>query len=213
MSTEKGEMGEPARARTRTRDDSAPDDSAPDEGAAPGDAGAAEDTGTGEDGEDTAGGPVPGGQAPAAPPSRRYATAVALVPLGVGVTGIIGSFSLGVGRPAEPGPGLWPLAVSVAVTVFSLILAASPQTAGAAERFDRGALTVVAAIASLLGFVLLIERIGFEIPAVALLLLWLKVLGRERWPVSLAVAFGATAAVHLLFIVGLGVSLPHIVSF
>lgn len=207
MSTEEGE---PVRARTRAPDESAPVASAPEETAAPGDAGAAEGTGTSA--EATATGADPGGPA-STPPSRRYATAVALVPLGVGAAGIIGSFALGVGRPAEPGPGLWPLVVSVAITVFSLILAASLKAAGSAERFDRGALTVVAAIASLLGFVLLIERIGFEVPAVALLLLWLKVLGRERWPVSLGVAFGATAAVHLLFIVGLGVSLPHIVSF
>lgn len=145
--------------------------------------------------------------------ARRQNIIAALIPLAVGACGVAGSFGLGVGDFASPGPGLWPLIVSIAIVVLSAVLVVESRPTGTEEAFNRGTLTVAVAVASLAGFVALFERIGFEIPAVALLVLWLKVLGREPWRITVAVALCATAGIYLLFIVALGVSLPHLVHF
>lgn len=66
---------------------------------------------------------------------------------------------------------------------------------------------------SLVAYTLLIERVGFEVMTVLLLVLWMRGFGRDSWRLSLAVAVAACAASYLLFIVALGVSLPHLVAF
>lgn len=141
---------------------------------------------------------------------RLRHTMAAGVPLLLGVVAAGLSWRLGLGSLADPGPGMWPLMVSVAMVVTAAVVLAS-RPAASEERFGRGAVTVAIAVASLIGYALLFERVGFEIPTVALLVLWCRVLGRESWRMTAAVAVGATAAVYLLFITGLGVSLPHIV--
>jgi putative tricarboxylic transport membrane protein len=152
-----------------------------------------------------------------APPSAAYARrqniVAAAVPLVFGAITAIMSWRLGVGSLANPGPGLWPLAVSVAMVVTAALLALRSRPTGEEERFTREAVTVAVAAVSLVAYALLFELIGFEIPTVALLVLWLKGLGREGWAMTAIISLGSTAALYLLFITGLGVSLPHILPF
>lgn len=145
------------------------------------------------------------------PYERKQNVVAAAVLLGVGVVAAIASWQLGVGEPADPGPGLWPLIVSVGLVVFAAVLVVRSHPTGAEERFSRDSLVVVGAVLSLLAYAFLFEQVGFEIPTVALLVLWLKGFGRESWKVTATVSVGATAVVYLLFITGLDMSLPHIV--
>jgi putative tricarboxylic transport membrane protein len=145
--------------------------------------------------------------------ARRQNIIATAIPLAIGVVAAILSWRLGVGDLADPGPGLWPLVVSVAMVVIAAVLVVRSRPTGGEERFGRGAVIVVVAAGSLIGYALLFERVGFEIPTVALLVLWLKVLGRESWRMTVAVSLGVSVALYLLFITGLGVSLPHIVAF
>ncbi|PXY27141.1 tripartite tricarboxylate transporter TctB family protein [Prauserella muralis] len=145
--------------------------------------------------------------------ARRQNRIAAAVPLAIGALAAVASWQLGVGDTADPGPGLWPLIVSVAMVVVSAVLFLQPRPTGTEERFGRESLVVAVGVLSLLGYALLFERVGFEIPTVALLVLWLKVLGRESWRMTVAVSLVASAASYLLFITGLEVSLPHIVHF
>jgi putative tricarboxylic transport membrane protein len=148
---------------------------------------------------------------PGAAYARRQNIIAAGVPLVIGIVAAVMSWQLGVGTLADPGPGLWPLVVSVVMAIIAAVLVLQSRPTGAEEKFTREALIVVVAVVSLLGYALLFERIGFEIPTVALLVLWLKVLGRETWRATIAVSLVSTTAIYLLFITGLGVSLPHIV--
>jgi hypothetical protein len=59
-------------------------------------------------------------------------------------------------------------------------------------------------------FVLLVPRIGFEIPSVLVLALWLKVLGRESWLTTAVVSVTTTAVLYLLFVILLGTPLPRL---
>ncbi|NUQ90863.1 MAG: tripartite tricarboxylate transporter TctB family protein, partial [Glycomyces artemisiae] len=59
----------------------------------------------------------------------------------------------------------------------------------------------------------LFEVVGFELPTLLLLFAWLRFLSRESWLTSAVVAVSATAVAYALFILGLGVPLPHIIAF
>jgi hypothetical protein len=150
---------------------------------------------------------------PGAAYARRQNMLAAAVPLVIGVIAGIMSWQLKIGDLAAPGPGLWPLTVSVAMVVIAVVLLFKARPTGGEEAFTREAVIVVVAVVSLFGYALLFERVGFEIPTLALLALWLKVLGRESWRITIPVAIGSTAALYLMFITGLGVSLPHLLDF
>ncbi|XVQ15753.1 tripartite tricarboxylate transporter TctB family protein [Spirillospora sp. CA-255316] len=149
--------------------------------------------------------------APDVPRARAQNVAAALVPLAIGAVAAVMSWNLGVGSLPAPGPGLWPLLVSVVMVVLAALLVLRSRPRGDEEPFTKDVVTVAVAVASLLCYAFLFELIGFEVPTVALLVLWMKGLGREGWRVTAAVSVAATAALYLLFITGLGVSLPHLI--
>ncbi|MFG2007425.1 tripartite tricarboxylate transporter TctB family protein [Spirillospora sp. NPDC048911] len=151
--------------------------------------------------------------APSPSYAHRQNIIAALVPLAIGVIAAVLSSGLGVGTLADPGPGLWPLVVSVAMVVIAAVQVLRSRPTGDEEKFTGEACIVAVAVVSLIGFALLFERVGFEVPTVALLVLWLKGLGRESWRITIVLSLAATAAIYLLFITALGVSLPHIVAF
>lgn len=132
--------------------------------------------------------------------------------LGIGALAAVFSYGLGLGSPAKPGPGMWPFVVSIAMLVFGVVLLVRPEP-DAVEPLDRNMLLVGAGALSLAVYSWLFEVLGFEIPTVLLLLLWLKVFGRDSWRTTITVALVTTVVVYLLFIVALGVSLPHLIAF
>jgi putative tricarboxylic transport membrane protein len=137
---------------------------------------------------------------------NRLAVAVTLL---VGVAATVKASDLGIGSIKEPGAGLWPAITAVAMALSSLALFIRPQPSGDEELFTREARLVVVGAVSLVAYAMVFERLGFELPTVALIVLWLKGIGRESWRSTVTIALAGTAAVYLLFIVALGVSLPH----
>ncbi|MDG4856903.1 tripartite tricarboxylate transporter TctB family protein [Streptomyces sp. T-3] len=144
---------------------------------------------------------------------RTQARLGALVPLGIGAFAAAAAVSMGLGSLAAPGPGLWPLIVSLAMATLSASLLLNPGADTEQEPFNRQALVVALGALSLVAYTLLIEQVGFEVVTVLLLVLWMRGFGRESWRLSLAVALAACAALYLLFIVALSVSLPHLIAF
>jgi len=133
-----------------------------------------------------------------------------LVPVLLGVGALGYSWSLSLGSATDPGPGLWPALVSALLLgagLWSLVFERADRDC---ERFTRGAWGIGAGLVSLVVFVPLLGRIGFEIPTLLLLVFWLKVLGGESWRVSLAVSVTATAVLYALFVVALGVPIPRL---
>ncbi len=126
----------------------------------------------------------------------------------IGLLAAWGAQRLGVGSLTDPGPGLWPLIVSGVLIVTGTAVALRPGEG--AEPIGRESWVVVLACASLVVYTLVIPAVGFELPTVVLLAFWLRVLGREGWRTTLIVAVGGTAVVYAVFILGLGVALPHL---
>jgi hypothetical protein len=149
---------------------------------------------------------------PDRPPAAGPVTNLVIVAVVVVLGGLAfaGSLRLGVGSPSAPGPGTWPALVSAVLVVLGLVLAARLRHTDDAERFTRAGLLVLAAVASMVVFVAVIDSIGFEIPTAALAFVWLRFLGGERWRTSIVISLGAAAVLYLLFVAALDVSIPHL---
>lgn len=143
--------------------------------------------------------------------ARRLNAIVSAVLILLGAGTALLSWRLGIGSAAEPGPGMWPLIVSIAMIVLAVVQLIRPTERGAEERFTADAWLVVAGVGTLVVYAALFERVGFEVPTIALLVVWLKVLGRESWVSTISISLGGVVALYLIFITALGVSIPHLV--
>jgi putative tricarboxylic transport membrane protein len=145
------------------------------------------------------------------PPVGTLGNAItAVVVIALGAATITGSVSLGVGTAREPRAGTWPLIVGIVLTVLGVGLLAAVRRTADAERFTRASWLVLAAVATMVGFVAVIEVIGFEIPAALLCFVWLRFLGRESWRMSILTSIGVVAGFYLVFVAALAVPIPHL---
>jgi hypothetical protein len=146
-----------------------------------------------------------------APPAGHLGNTVGvLVPLALGVGGLVLSARMGLGSFTDPGPGLWPALICVVLTAMSVVLLAGGRRFHNAEALTRSSLPVLGALVTLVGLVLAMPYVGFEIPTLVVSFLWVAVLGRERWLLSAVVAVALTAALWLLFVQLFAVPLPHL---
>jgi putative tricarboxylic transport membrane protein len=145
---------------------------------------------------------------PAAGMLSNVLTAAAIVVLGVAA--LIGSLSLGAGSAAQPGAGTWPMIVSVVLVVLGLALLANAKRITDAEKFSSSSWLVLAGLATMVVFVLVIDVIGFEIPTALLSFVWLRFLGREGWRMSIITSLGIVAGFYLVFVAALAVPIPHL---
>jgi hypothetical protein len=148
------------------------------------------------------------GRPPAAGTLSNLLTALAV--LAFAVAALFGALALGLGTPAEPRAGLWPLLISGTMTVLAVVLAVLARRTSDAEKFSRLSLLVLVGLATMLGFVAVVGTIGFEIPAAVLAFVWLRFLGHEGWRLSIITSIGVVVAFYLVFVAALGVPIPHL---
>jgi putative tricarboxylic transport membrane protein len=148
------------------------------------------------------------GRPPAAGRLTNVLTALAV--LALGIAAVAGSLALGLGSPARPAAGLWPVLISGTMAVLAIVLALQAGRTSDAEKFSRPSLLVLVGLATMLGFVAVIGTIGFEIPAALLAFVWLRFLGHESWRMSIVTSLAAVAAFYLLFVAALSVPIPHL---
>ncbi|MBX9390592.1 tripartite tricarboxylate transporter TctB family protein, partial [Streptomonospora nanhaiensis] len=175
--------------------------------AAPAPAGALEGAGPAPGATD---GPADPDEPAAAPMGPVANAAVALVVMALGGAGIAGSWSLGVGTPAEPSAGTWPLLISAAITVLGAALLPQLRSTRDTEVFSAASWRVVAALATMVAFVAVVGVIGFEIPSALLALVWLRFLGGESWRLSAIASVAIVAAFYVVFVGLLAVPIPHL---
>ncbi len=146
------------------------------------------------------------------PPAAGTASnvAAAVVVAALGLFGLLGSLGLGIGQASAPGPGTWPAVVSATMVVLAVGLGLTASQNQDAERFSGTSWLVVLGLATMVGFALSVEHVGFEIPAALLAFVWLKVIGREGWRTSVIISVALTAAFYLIFILALGTPIPHL---
>jgi hypothetical protein len=131
------------------------------------------------------------------------------VPLAIGLAVLFHSVTrLGVGSPSVPGPGFWPVILSVVLAVSSgaLLLTEAPEWPR--EAFTRHAADVALALVAVGVFIILLERAGTFVAGAFLMLVWTRRLGREGWTLSIVVSTATSATVSAVFIGALGIPLP-----
>jgi putative tricarboxylic transport membrane protein len=142
-----------------------------------------------------------------------YQIAGALVGIAIGIGGAVLSAGYGLGSLSEPGPGLWPFIVSVLIATLSAVLLVFGRGLTDAEAFTRSSVLPVVGIVTFVAFGVLMPVTGFEIPALALCVIWLKFLGGESWRNTLVISVVTVAVFYFLFLYGLRIPLPHLIAF
>lgn len=148
------------------------------------------------------------------PPSGgpAYQIVGALVGAAIGIGGAVLSFGYGLGSLREPGPGLWPFVVSVLIAALSVVLLVVGRGLTDSEAFTRSSVLPVVGIVTFVAFGLMLPLTGFEIPALLLCVIWLRFLGRESWRNTVVISLVTVTAFYLLFLYGLSIPLPHLIS-
>ncbi|GAB3708881.1 tripartite tricarboxylate transporter TctB family protein [Mariniluteicoccus flavus] len=142
---------------------------------------------------------------------RRHRHLHRLVPAAfvvLGLVGVAGALSLGLGTPVQPGPGLWPLVVAILLTLAAAVLVFRDEPA-AYEAWTGSSVRVLLAGLSLVGFMVVMVLGGFFVACLLTLLLWLKVFARESWKWTIPLAVGGAAVFYLVFELLLAVPFPE----
>ena len=120
------------------------------------------------------------------------------------------AYGYGLGSLQRPGPGLWPMVVSVVIVVLSVALLLVGRGLTDSEAFTRSSVLPLVGVATFIALGFMIPTIGFEIPSLLLCVVWLRFLGGESWRSTIAVSIGTVAAFYALFLYGLRIPLPHL---
>lgn len=130
-----------------------------------------------------------------------------LVLLLFGIAAMLLARDLSLGEFSAPGPGLWPFMVAalIAATAFILLFVDDPADY---EPWTRGTAGIALGLISLGVFIVLFQEIGFLVPAVLMLLVWLRLFAREPWRWAVPLAVIGAVVFHLVFVEALGVPFP-----
>lgn len=136
------------------------------------------------------------------------------IAMGGAVAGI--AYHLKLGTLATPGPGLMPFLLGVLLVLFGLLifLGSLPALKGKVRKEAEGMWAGVefrklgVVLGTLLGYILLLPKVGFVPMTFLLLLILFKVVGSQRWPWAL-ISSGLTVVIaFFLFVILLNVELP-----
>ena len=141
-----------------------------------------------------------------------YQIASALVGLAIGIGGAALAYGYGLGSLHEPGPGMWPFVVSVLIATLSAVLLVAGRGLTDSEAFTRSSALPFIGVITFVAFGLLMPAVGFEIPALALCVIWLKFLGGETWRNTVLISVVTVAVFYVLFLYGLRIPLPHLIA-
>lgn len=140
----------------------------------------------------------------------REAASAATLAL-VALVGLVGAARLDVGGLTRPGPGFFPLLLSLALLIVSGVLFAGairarPRTPDIGE--DGARWRLAATLGALILYVALFERLGFVTATTGLLAFLFGALARYRWPIAVGTALMIAFAARVLFDRWLSVRLP-----
>ncbi|GAA5145505.1 hypothetical protein GCM10025768_02830 [Microbacterium pseudoresistens] len=130
----------------------------------------------------------------------------------IGAIYLIMAFQLSMGRPAAPGPGVFPVVVGIFLIVASIGMILEAVVSSALEgdiEFPRGpALKRLAIfVGGTLAFIVLLPVLGLFLSAALYILLVIKALGRKGWLVPLIASAALSAIVAVSFVILLKVPL------
>jgi len=115
-----------------------------------------------------------------------------------------------------PGSGFLPFWLGVVLAVFATILFVSAWHRQATEKDSKpvfpgkqALLAITLVLVGLAGYILLIEILGYLVDTFMFIVYLMKIVERERWPLTLMVAVITTAALFIIFQFLLQIRLPR----
>lgn len=134
--------------------------------------------------------------------------------LGLGVS--FRSLNLKLGSFVSPGAGLMPFLLGVGLIICSLIVLSRSLLLILRKRkrqqpsiwADVNLKKVIMVVASLLGYSLILERVGFALSSFLILTILFKTVGSQKWTSVLITSIFAVIVSYVVFIVILNVELP-----
>jgi putative tricarboxylic transport membrane protein len=145
---------------------------------------------------------APQGTGGAGPSHRTVEIAVGALIAALGVVTIAGSLRVGINWGAEgPKSGFFPFYIGVLIVLASAINIFTIFREGGRPLFAEWAQLrqVLSVVAPTAVYVLILPYIGIYIASTALIALFMRWLGRYRWPLTAAVALGVPVAVYFIF--------------
>ena len=131
-----------------------------------------------------------------------------------GIYFTIESYSLGLGEWSRPGPGYFPFGAGLLFGILSLSVfvkalrrvAPSEISIQSSERLHWQNMVLI--LFGMLAYTLLLKRIGFVLCTFLLVVLFIRVIAKERWFKSIMTALVVTLTFHLFFNILLNAQLP-----
>ena len=144
---------------------------------------------------------------------KRADVTVALVLIGLAVFILLEAGKFSFGSLRVPQTAFFPVVLAILLLVFSLILIGSvvrgAETGRGPERIEaEGWFRIGATLATLTGFALALERLGFLLSTFLLMVLLLRAIEPQSWSKVIAVALVTSLAAYAIFGWLLGIPLP-----
>jgi hypothetical protein len=126
----------------------------------------------------------------------------------------IGSCSLGLGEWGRPGAGYFPFGAGLIFGIFSLVVFLKALrrvplkeiSNQSSERLHWQNMVLI--LFGMLAYALFLKKIGFVLCTFLLVVLFIRVIAKERWFKSILTALVITVTFHLIFNVLLNAQLP-----
>jgi putative tricarboxylic transport membrane protein len=114
-----------------------------------------------------------------------------------------------------PGSGFLPFWLGVVLVVLATILIVSAKRRQAADKDEKAVfpgkqalLAITVVLCGLAGYILLIDVLGYLVDTFLFIVFLVKVVEREKWPLTIKVALATTAGLYITFQVLLKITLP-----
>ena len=144
-------------------------------------------------------------------PLIRFETLVDLILLALGITIIIVSVGYGFGSLAQPGPGLYPVFLGLAIALSSVfILVADLKSRIRLFTLDKeSAKTIFLMLLTFSLWIVVMEWLGYVLVTVLATYAAAKIMKLEGWKKPLALSVGTALLLYLLFDYWLYIDLPR----
>jgi len=132
---------------------------------------------------------------------------------------LAGALSLPMGRPNQPGPGIFPVVLGialVAVSIFHVVkvfLAKSPAKNRDEFPYGKDLLRVMGVVGVLVAYGLFLETLGYIVTTLVLFIWVLRFLGMRSWARLVLISIFGSAGSYYFFKVILSTPLPSGILF
>lgn len=144
---------------------------------------------------------------------KKYDFITSIIWMGLGISVVISSYRLKLGSLGNPGAGLMPFVLGISLFLSSIPILIRSLMTKDKERYE-GIWSgiefkkLILVPVSLIGYAMILEKVGFLVATFLLLFTLFKIIGSRRWSFALATSILVVLLSYLLFVTLLKVEMP-----